>query len=147
MSSGYGYLSPSFQLTPSFGDSIKVTAITNKLRYMGIPIAIKYSISKGKLKIEAVTGIAVNFLTMGKLETEIHRGPSNEIDIINKIEGLKSIYLNGLAGIGAEYKVTGKFSFILMPTARFALNPINKGAVVKTYPYSVGLAGGIRVHF
>ena len=35
-----------------------------------------------------------------------------------------------------------------MPTARFALNPINKDGMVKTYPNSVGLAGGgVRLQF
>ncbi len=147
ISSGYGYLSPSSQPTPSMGDSLKVTATAHKLRYISIPIAVKYSISKGKFKIEAITGIAVNCLTMGKLETEIQRGPNNETDILNKIQGLKSIYFNGLAGIGAEYRITYRFSFMLMPTVRFALNPINKGGVVKTYPISVGLAGGLRLRF
>ena len=82
---------------------------------------------------------------MGKLETEIQKGVNNEIDILNNIEGLKKIYLSGLAGIGAEYKLTGKVSFVLMPTARFALNPINKNAVVKTFPNSVGLSAGIKI--
>lgn len=103
--------------------------------------------AKGKLKIEAMSGVTVNFLTMGKLETETQKGPNNEIDILNKIEGLKSIYFGGLAGIGAEYKITGKLSFILMPTARFALNPINKGSVVKTYPHSFGVASGLKLSF
>ncbi len=147
ISSGYDYLSPSSQPAPSMGDSLKVTATTHKLRYIGIPIAVKYSISKGKFKIEAITGIAVNCLTIGKLETEIQRGPNNETDILNKIQGLKSIYFNGLAGIGAEYRMTYKFSFILMPTVRFALNPINKSGIVKTYPNSVGLVGGLRLRF
>lgn len=147
ISSGYAYLVPSFQPLPVLGDSVKVTAITHKLRYLGVPVAVKYSIISGKLKIEAMAGVTTNFLTMGKLETEIQKGPNNEIDILNKIEGLKSIYLSGQAGIGAEYKLAGKVSFILMPTARFALMPINKGSVVKTFPYSFGLASGLKIRF
>lgn len=144
-SSGYGYLVPSFQPSPSVGDTLKVTATTHKLRYIGIPVAIKYRIVKGKLIIEAMAGVTSNFLTTGKLETEIQRGANNEIDILNKIEGLKSIYLSGMAGIGAEYRLTGKLSVTLMPTARFALNPINKGAVVKTFPNSFGLTAGLKI--
>lgn len=147
ISSGYAYLVPSFQPVIALDDTLNVTAITHKLRYIGVPIAVKYSISSGKFKIEAMTGVSANFLTKGKLETEIQKGPNNEIDILNKIEGLKSIYLSGQAGIGAEYKLTGKVSFILMPTARFALMPINKGSVVKTYPYSFGIASGLKMRF
>jgi molybdenum cofactor biosynthesis enzyme len=89
ISSGYAYLVPTFQPIPVLGDTLNVTAITHKLRYLGVPIAVKYSITSGKLKIEALTGVTVNFLTMGKLETEVQKDPNNEIDLLNKIEGLK----------------------------------------------------------
>ena len=52
-----------------------------------------------------------------------------------------------MAGIGAAYKLTDKFSFTLMPTARFALTSINKDAVVKTFPNSLGLLVGLRKNF
>ena len=145
ISSGYGYLLPSFQNAPVVGDSLYVSGATHKLRYIGIPAAVKYRIVKGKFSIEAMAGIGINFLLKGKLETEIKQGSNNEIDVLNKIEGLKSVYLNGLAGIGAAYKLTDKFSLTLMPTARFALTSINKGAVVKSYPNSFGVAVGIKV--
>ena len=74
ISSGYGYLIPSFQNSPAIGDSLKITATTHKLRYLGIPIAVKYSITKRKLKMEAIAGVTTNFLTMGKVETEIKQG-------------------------------------------------------------------------
>ena len=60
---------------------------------------------------------------------------------------LKSVYFSGTAGIGVEYKFTHKFSFVLMPTARFALNSINKDAVVKTFPNAVGLSAGLKIKF
>ena len=145
ISSGYGYLLPSFQNTPVIGDSLYISAATHKLRYIGIPVAVKYGFVKGKFSIEAMAGVGVNFLTKGKLETEIKQGPNNEIDVLNKIEGLRSIYLNGLAGISATYKLTDKFSFTLMPTARIALTSINKDGVVKTYPNSAGLSAGLKI--
>ena len=94
-----------------------------------------------------MAGITTNFLTMGKLETEVHKGPNNEIDILDRIEALKSIYLSGQVGIGAEYKLAGNVSFILMPTTRFALMPINKGGVVKTFPNSFGIVSGLKMRF
>ena len=110
-------------------------------------MAVKYRIVKGKFTIEAMAGISTNFLTMGKLETEIQKGSNNEIDILNKIEGLKPVYLSGLAGVGVTYKLSDKLSFVLMPTARLALTPINKNAITKTFPNSVGLSAGIKIKF
>ena len=145
ISSGYGYILPSFQNAPVIGDSLRVTTATHKLRYVGIPVAIKYSTGKGKINFEATAGVTVNFLTKGKLETEVQKGPNNEVDILNNIQGLKSTYISVLAGAGAEYKLTKKLSVTLMPTARFALTPINKGAVVKTFPNSFGLSADLRI--
>ena len=147
ISSGYGYLAPSFQNSPAIGDSLYISAATHKLRYIGIPIAVKYTITKGKFNFEIMGGITANYLAKGKLETEIRGGNNSEIDILYKIEGLKSIYISGMAGIGAAYKLTDKFSFTLMPTARFALTSINKDAVVKTFPNSLGLLVGLRKNF
>lgn len=90
-----------------------------------------------------MAGVTTNFLTKGKLETEVQKGPDDEVDVLNNIQGLKSVYFSGMAG--AEYKLTKKLSVSLMPTARFALNPINKGAVVKTYPNSFGLSASARI--
>ena len=145
ISSGYGYLLPSFQNAPAVGDSLYVSATTHKLRYIGIPLAVKYRFVKDKFSIETLAGIGFNFLVKGKLETEIKQGTNIEVDVLNKIEGLKSVYLNGLAGIGATYKLSNKFSLTLMPTARIALTSINKNGVVKTYPNSVGLAVGLKI--
>lgn len=147
VSSGYGYLAPSFQRTPAPGDTLRITAITHKLRYLGVPIGVKHSIIRGRITIETVTGLTVNFLTAGKLETEINKGPDNEIDVLNKIEGLKPVYLSGQAGIAAEYKLTDNVSAVLAPTARFALMSINKTSVVKSYPYTLGLSSGLKITF
>ena len=147
ISSGYGYILPSFQNAPSIGDSLKVTTATHKLRYIGIPVAVKYKFGKEKSKLSfvAMAGVTTNFLTKGKLETEVQKGPDDEVEVLNNIQGLKSVYFSGMAGAGAEYKLTRKLSVSLMPTARFALNPINKGAVVKTYPNSFGLSASARI--
>jgi hypothetical protein len=36
-----------------------------------------------------MAGVGTNFLTTGKLETEIQRGANNEIDILDNIHGIK----------------------------------------------------------
>lgn len=147
ISSGYGYLVPSFQPLPSVGDSAQVTATAHKLQYLGIPVAVKYNITGGRISIAPVAGVSFNFLTRGKLETEIQKGPDHETDVLSEIEGLKAVYINGQAGMLAEYKVSGRWSFILMPSAKFALGSINKSGVVKSYPNSLGIAAGLKISF
>lgn len=94
-----------------------------------------------------MAGVRTNFLLDGKLETELQKGANNEIEILNDIEGLSNVYWDGLIGIGAGYKLPGRISFEVMPVARFALNAMNKGGVVKTYPRSFGLAAGLKYRF
>ncbi len=147
ISSGYGYLVPSFQPLPSVGDSAQVTATAHKLQYLGIPVAVKYNITGGRIGIAPAAGLSFNFLTRGKLETEIQKGPNHETDVLSNIEGLKTVYISGQAGMLAEYKVSGRWSFILMPSAKFALSSINKSGVVKSYPNSLGIAAGLKISF
>ncbi|MFC0772860.1 hypothetical protein [Terrimonas alba] len=147
ISSGYGYILPSFQNTPVIGDSLTATAAAHKLRYTAIPVAISYQLSKGKFSFDVMSGVSVNFLTAGVLETEVKDGANNEIDILTDIQGLKPTYFTWLAGVGTEYKLTNKLSLTLAPTARFALTSINKGSVVRSYPNSIGLVGGLKIRF
>lgn len=147
ISSGYGYILPSFQNTPAIGDSLTATAAAHKLRYTGIPVTISYQLSKGKFSFDVMSGVMANFLTAGVLETEVRDGANNEIDILTDIQGLKPTYFTWLAGVSTEYKLTNKLSLTLAPTARFALTSINKGSVVRSYPNSIGLVGGLKLHF
>ena len=147
ISSGYGYILPSFQNTPAIGDSLIATAAAHKLRYTAIPVIISYQLSKGKFSFDVMSGVSANFLTAGVLETEVRDGANNEIDILTEIQGLKPTYFTWLAGVGTEYKLTNKLSLTLAPTARFALTSINKGSVVRSYPNSIGLVSGLKLHF
>lgn len=144
-SSGYSYLLPSFSTSPGIGDSLYAFTSSHTLQYMGIPLAIKYSLWMGKVNLNVMLGVSANFLTKGKIETVLEKGTTNESEIINNIQGLKSAYASGLFGVGAEYKLKKSISVTFTPTVRFALSAINKGAVVKSYPNSFGFATGIRI--
>lgn len=144
-SSGYSYVLPSFSSSPGIGDSLYAFTSIHTLQYIGIPIAIKYNFTKGNFNFNAMLGLSTNFLTKGKIETVLEKGTSNEAEIINNIQGLKSTYLSGLLGVGAEYNLSKNIAVTFMPTARFAMSAINKGSVVKSYPNSFGLATGICI--
>ena len=144
-SSGYGYVLPSFSSSPSVGDSLYAFGANHTLQYLNIPAAIRYNIKKGKFKLFASAGISTNFLLHGIIETPVQNSSNNETEVIHHLHGLKKIYFSGLFNVGAEYRLNKKFSLMLSPTRRVALNSINKNVSVKSYPNSFGIATGIRM--
>ncbi len=142
---GYGFILPSFSNNPNVGDSISSLSTTSTLQYLGIPLAAKYSLDEGKFSINAMAGLLANFLTRGKIATEVEQGTDNEIEKVNKIYGLKKFYLSGIAGVGLDYNFYKKLSLSFSPTLRFALNAINKNGPVTSYPNSLGFALGLKV--
>ncbi|MEO6456269.1 MAG: outer membrane beta-barrel protein [Ginsengibacter sp.] len=144
-SSGYGFVLPSFSINPNVGDSLYVFTSTHDLQYIGIPLAIKYNTIKGNFNFNAFAGTSLNFLIKSTIETLVEKGTDNEVEVLNKLRGLKRIYFSALAGIGMEYGLNRKFALVFSPTIRFALNSINKNAPVKSYPNSFGLSAGIKM--
>ena len=144
-SSGYGYLSPSFSSNPAVGDSLYAFTSTHTLNYISIPLALKYNITKDKFSFNAMTGLSINILTKGKIETLVEKGVNNETEVVNNLQGLRKIYFSGLAGLGVDYKMNKKMSLSFAPTIRFALNSINQDAPVKSYPNSLGFAVGLKI--
>jgi hypothetical protein len=146
-SSGYSFVTLRRGNAPASGDSVIALSSTNTLNYVSVPLTVKYVFSKGKLSLSPGLGIAANFLTKGKIETEIAGLGGNEKASIDHIEGLNSSYFNGLVSLGAEYSLNKTFALSFTPTSRIALSAINKDAPVKTYLNSFGLVGGLRINF
>ena len=145
-SSGYGYVLPKFS-NPNIGDSLYAFAATHTLQYVGIPLGVKYNFSTGRFSFFAGAGVSANILVKGTIETLVENGTNNENELMNKLEGLKKIYFSGSVNIGAEYKLSDKFSLQVTPVKRFALNSINNKTPIKSYQQSFGFAAGIRMNF
>ena len=143
-SCGYAYISP-YNNSPAIGDSIKAVNSKNELEYIQVPLAIKYNLPVGKFIFSASTGVALNFLTKGALNTVVDNGVTKVEQVVNKVEGLKKSYLNGLIGFGTQYNVNQKIALTFTPTVKLAFTAINSGAAVKTYPSSLGISGGVRI--
>ena len=144
-SSGYGYVLPSFSSNPAIGDSLYAFTSTHTINYIGIPLAVKYNIAKGKFSFNIMAGFSTNILTRGKIETTLAKGFNNETEVVNNLQGLRKIYFSGLTGLGVDYKLNKKMSLSFVPTYRFALNSINQNAPVKSYPNSLGLLVGLKI--
>lgn len=146
-SSGYSFVTLRRSNAPAPGDSVIALSSTNTLNYVSVPLAVKYVFSKGKLSLSPGLGIAANFLTKGKIETEIAGSAGNEKASIDHIEGLNNSYFSGLVSLGVDYSLNKTLALSFTPTSRIALSAINKDAPVKTYLSSFALIGGLRINF
>jgi hypothetical protein len=144
-SSGYTYISPKTGAAPLVGDSATVSSSTNTLQYIGLPLAVKYNFALRKLIISPQLGTAANILVKQKIETELSNNGVKEAQTIHSIEGLKPVYFNGLAGISFEYGLGKHAAISVTPAGNFALSSINKNGVVKSYPNSFGISGGVKI--
>ncbi len=144
-SSGYGYILPSYSANPAIGDSLYAFTSTHSLRYIGIPVSVTWSFIKNKFTLGAQAGLSANFLTRAKMETTVEKGFDNSVETVNNIQGLKKIYLSGLAGFGVDFQLNQKLSLAFAPTMRFALNSINKNAPVRSFPMSFGSSVGLKI--
>ena len=142
---GDAYVLPSFSNNPNIGDSIFSKSTTHTLQYLGIPLTVKYNFNKGKFTLNPFGGLTANFLTRGRITTELESANDSEFKTIDKIHGLKPFYLSGLAGIGLDYNFYKKFSVCFSPTFRFALNSINRNVPVASFPNSFGFGLGLKM--
>lgn len=142
---GYSFVTLKPGMAPVAGDSVTALGATNTLKYVSVPVTLKYNVRKGKLGLHPGVGIAANILTKGKIDAQIAGTAGTEKTTIDHIEGLNKSYLSGLISFGASYNLTNRLSLSVSPVARFALSAINKDAPVKTFLNSFGVAAGITI--
>jgi hypothetical protein len=146
-SSGYGYVKPGFGLPPAVGDSLTATEAKNTLKHISVPVVIKYRIGKNKLSFIPGAGIAANFQTSARIETEVENAFNKETVSISKLSGARSFYVSFVADAELQYKLSSKVSISLCPAFRYAISPITRDNVVETYPYSFGAGLGLTYRF
>ena len=142
---GDAFVKPSFSSNPNIGDSLFSKSTSHTLQYLGIPLALKYNFNKGKFILNTFGGLTANFLTTGRIKTELESANDSEFKTIDKIHGLKPFYLSGLAGIGLDYNFYKNLSVCFSPTFRFALNSINRNVPVASFPNSFSFGLGLKM--
>ena len=144
---GYGYLLPSFSTSPAVGDSLFANGANHTLRYISIPIIAKYKIGNKKLTFHPGVGVTVNFLTKATLTTDVEDRFNRETEYITKLESIKKVGAGLIITPEVQYQLSKKISISAMPYFKYSLGAINKGNVVKTYPYTFGLGIGAVYKF
>lgn len=142
-STGYGYILPSFSSAPAVGDSLSTARADQTIQYINVPLIAKYKFGNRKFTVAAGAGVSINFLTKAKLNTEVVSAQGQQKESITKLEGMKKIYPGLILAPELQYNPSKKIILSAAPFFKYALAPANKGNIVKTYPYSIGLAIGI----
>jgi hypothetical protein len=145
-SAGYGYLTSKGGTTPASGDSITALPSKNTLKYIGVPLNIKYNLVHGNFNFSPGVGVAANFLSNSAIETGIATGGNKQQEVIKDITGLKSSFYSGVISLDMGYAISNRFSVNFIPAAKFGLTSINKNAPVKSYFNSINLAAGITIN-
>lgn len=108
---------------------------------------VSYRFEKNKFSISPAVGLSANFITSANVKTEVTDALNKESVSINGLDGMKSFYTGLMADISLQYNYNNKWSFSLLPGFKYALTPITKGNVVKTFPYSFNIGAGITYKF
>ena len=108
---------------------------------------LSYRYDWKKLSIIPAAGISASYITKAKVQTEVKDALNRETVSINGLNGMKNFYWGLAAEISIQYNINDKWSLNLSPTFRYAISPITKSNVVKTYPYNFGIGAGITYKF
>ncbi len=142
-SSGYAFVKPGFDINPAAGDSVNSTAAQHRLQYLTVPFLFGYELlHKNKLTITPAAGLSANLLLSTKVRTELNDRLDREVVVINGLKGLRTAYVSLVMDAQLQYKISRQVDISLMPVFKYALSPITKGNIIKTYPYSVGTGMG-----
>jgi len=106
----------------------------------------KYGLGNKKFKFYGGGGFLFYFLNKATLTTEFENA-FREIETTTDLEGLQKQSYSLLLTPEFQHQLSGKWSISATPYFKYALAPINKGNVVRTYPYTIGLGIGAVYRF
>lgn len=146
-SSGYGFVKPGFGLPPAVGDSIQSTMAHHNLQVISVPLMVLYRFEKKKFSFSPAVGLSANFITSASINTEVTDALNKEAITINGLDGMNNFYTGLIADVNLLYNYNSNLSFSFLPGFKYALTPITRSNVVKTFPYSFSIGVGITYKF
>jgi Outer membrane protein beta-barrel domain len=114
------------------------------IRFINIPILIRYQITKNKFTWYANSGITANFVIQERAKIAMQ---TSEITVNNNVKGLKKVNYGYQLGIGVSYSLKKSLDIYLEPTLRGSLNSITKNMAINSYPHFIGLSTGLTLKF
>ena len=146
-SSGYSFVKPAFGPAPTVGDSIKSATAQHNLQSTSLPLMLLYKLNIKKFSIMPAAGVSANFITRATIQTEVTEASNRETVNIDGLNGMRNFYMGFIADIDLQYRFNKKWSANLLPAFKYAITPITKNNVVKTFPYSFGIGAGFSYKF
>ncbi|MGB4773213.1 MAG: outer membrane beta-barrel protein [Chitinophagaceae bacterium] len=141
-SAGTYFINPKQGNYPRPGDSITTQMATNSLKYLNIPLNVKYHFGSNKLQFFATAGTGINILTSQNLDAMV----KHQYQYYGgRTTNLKSSYFNGMIGGGATYFVGKRIGIYVSPQYNFALTSMNEGLPVKSLPRTFNMQTGITI--
>ncbi len=160
LSTSYGEIVTDVALTRNSDSPIDQNAFINlgfktrqELKYLGVPIALRYRTNGNKFHFSAKAGISGNFIIQKdvtiKAATVNRNGVRHRRTIVEqKFSGLKNNTFDFLFGIGADYDISKNMSIYFEPTIVHSINPVySLNGKIKTYPIVVSLNLGLSYRF
>jgi hypothetical protein len=144
---GYSDLNVNSGPPPIYGDSLEALGSQNTVQYISVPVLISFSFGNSRFRFMPSAGFTANLLTGGQLNTTLATTSGIQKVAAGSIQGLRSMYLSGQVGLGAEYFLTRHIALTVMPRAEIGISSINKNAPFKTHLYTFGFGGGLAYNF
>jgi Outer membrane protein beta-barrel domain len=160
-------------LTTSYGEIVTDVAITRnsdtqidqndyinlvlktqqELKYLGVPIAVRFRTAGNKFHFSAKAGFSTNFILQKEVIVKaavVNRdGIHHRRTLIDKkFTGLKNTTIDVLFGLGVDYDVSKNLSIYFEPTITRSLSPVYQiRGKIKTYPIVTALNIGLSYRF
>ena len=129
-----------------YGDSLKTsTACTQVVRFINVPLTLRFQIARNRVKLYANAGVSVNFMLQEKANMTI--GGGTQSTIINNIDGLQKTNYGYLLGAGLEYDFYRRVNLFIEPSFRGSISSLTQNTAYYCYPYTFGVNTGLSYHF
>ncbi|MCB2379021.1 outer membrane beta-barrel protein [Hymenobacter sp. BT635] len=128
-------------------DSSRLVRQRDTYRFLTVPVQVQYRLgTTGRFSYQAVLGASLNLYVGGRTTQNGEDcrceqrtwGPSGSPFRVANV-GL-------LAGLGVEYRLTGRWQLLAQPTFHYSLTPVSRSSEVYTRrPFGLGLQTGVRL--
>jgi hypothetical protein len=128
-------------------DSLMINSTTQVLKFINFPLTLQYGKAIKRFTLYAYAGASLNYLFGQKMVVELPTSSGLDKYSITNVNGVNKFNLGVVAGFGAGYSLSSRWSLHAEPGLKASITPINSNSLVKSYPYSFGLSCGLGYHF